>query len=298
MMSRYKAIVASVGVAAAVVLLFRYRRKRAQLLPPTTRIFLVRHAEREDHARPAWAAHASRPHDSPLSEEGFDQARCTGEYLRGLTEGQTLYVRCSPLVRTVQTAACLTAAMGVPTLPIQADDALCEKERHLRPRMMGTHKHSVQPGDRTAVAPTCDAPRGVCQPVLLRPGDLMSIHRYMDLSYRGEVCPVEFDLASGAELNARTRQPQSSEERAQHVAGGIARLAPVGATTVLVTHGAFARLLGEQLLGVHLPADWANFGYGEVAQLCATNDDCAPGNWRVVGERFAPAGDAGRSCQA
>merc|ERR1719389_43942 len=116
------------------------------------------------------------------------------------------------------------------TLPVQIDDALCEVEAHLRPRMMGTHRHSVSPAERTAVAPTNgDAPRGVCQPVLLRPGDLLAVYPHVDLSYHSKVCPVDFDVATGIELNAQTRQPQSATERVHQVADGIAHLAPVGA---------------------------------------------------------------------
>ena len=131
--------------------------------------------------------------------------------------------------------------------------------------------------------------------VLLRPADLISIHRHCDPSYRGTVCPVDHDLVTGVELHGVTRQPQSAEERARRVVNGFGAIAPPGATTVLVTHGAFATQLGRLLLGDHVPTSWADFGYGEVAELvCGTGDDCGAGRWHLVGERFAPMGHAGR----
>ena len=51
------------------------KRSREDGSDRPTRLFLVRHAERQDHRFPEWATHAARPHDSPLSEEGFEQAR-------------------------------------------------------------------------------------------------------------------------------------------------------------------------------------------------------------------------------
>lgn len=285
---------------AAVVAVIARRRRRADTLRQhgATRLFLVRHAERQDHKFPQWAATAARPHDAPLSDEGFEQARRTGRELRRRVKatGGVDYVRTSPLVRCVQTAACLTASVGVPALPLQVDEALCEEEAYLRPRMMGTHRLSVPAAERTAVPRTCDdAPRGVCQPVLLRPSDLLSIHRQVDLSYRGQACPVEHDPATGVELDASTHQPQCAEERARRVVAALSQLAPPGSTTVLVTHGRFARRLGELLLG----HTCGNFAYSELAELvCVDGEDCGAGKWSAVGERWSPSGDAGRSSMA
>lgn len=221
-------VAAAASATAAIACAFVHRRKRQLTLALRhdgkariiTRIILVRHAEREDHKFPQWAAHASRPHDSPLSDAGFEQARRSGKHLRGRNID---FVRSSPLIRTVQTAAAMCEAMGKPSLVVQIDEALCEEEQYLRPRMMGTHKRSVPAADRTAVSPTCDAPRGVCQPVLLRPGDLLSIHRKLDLNYRGSVCMVEHDPRTGVELNAVTKRPQSADERARLIVDGSPR---------------------------------------------------------------------------
>ena len=205
-----------------------------------------------------------------------------------------LVVRSSPLIRCVQTAAQICSALGLPEQPVQIDDALCEEQSHLRPRMMGTHRASVQAADRTAVAPTCEvAPRGVCAPVLLRPGDLVSVHRHIDVAHRGTACLVEHDRRTGCELDGRTGAPRSAQQRARAVVASIGTLAPVGCATVLVTHGAFARRLGELLVGEE---GWANFRYAEVAQFeCdGSRGDYGPGAWTLVG-RWAPASDARRS---
>jgi broad specificity phosphatase PhoE len=292
--------------AAAVLLAFAVQRRRARRLadPRVTRIFLVRHAERHDHILPDWAASAARPHDSPLSAAGFEQAQRSGAHLRKrIASTGVLHVRSSPLVRAVQTAACITASLGLPMLPLQIDDALCEEEQFLRPRMMGTHRSSVPAAERMAVAPTCDAPRGVCQPVLLRAGDLLTVHRHIDVLYRGVVCPVAHDPVTGAELHALTLQPQTANERAQHIVDGLAHLVPPGSSTVLVTHGRFASRLAEHLLGKsNIPTDGSltSFGYAEVLELvCETGHDCGPGMWRVVpAGSFAPAGAGGRGRNA
>lgn len=296
--------VATVSVAAGILVLARRRRRVATRAKRNsqTRIFLVRHGERQDHEDPQWAAQAARSHDSPLSDAGFEQARRAGEHLRGRDiDHHSLFIRSSPLVRTVQTAAHISAGLDMPGLLVQVDEALCEEERFLRPRMMGNHRKSVAPAARTAVPPTCEgAPRGVCKPILLRPGDLLSIHRSIDQTFRGTACLVEHDPATGVELNGVTLQPQSADERAEHIVNGLPRLVPVGSTTILVTHGAFAKRLGERLLGENTPGGgFGAFGYAEVCELvCDTGEDCGHGKWHVVGERFAPAGESGRHTHA
>ncbi|EOD09028.1 hypothetical protein EMIHUDRAFT_216840 [Emiliania huxleyi CCMP1516] len=263
----------------------------------TTRVFLIRHAERLDHVHPEWARDASRPHDGPLSLVGLEQARQTGKWIRERVQDGPLVVRSSPLVRCVQTAGCLTDSMGVPTLGIGIDEALAEEETFLRPRMMGTHRHSVLPAEHTAVPPTSDsAPRGVCQPVLLCPADLLAIHRHIDVHYRGQTCLVSYDPSSGAELNGLTHHPQSAVERAHKIANCMELLAPLGSTTILVTHGALARKIGALLVGVDRK-DFVDFGYAELVELVCHSTDgeaCRAGTWQVVG-KYAPLGaDAGR----
>ena len=89
----------------------------------------------------------------------------------------------------------------------------------------------------------------------------------------------------------------TGDERARAIVDDLATLVPVGATTVLVTHGAFAGRLARLLLGPS--AHVSDFGYAEVAELvCHTGDNCGAGQWETVGERFAPAGDAGRGRNA
>ena len=50
--------------------------------PPTRRLFICRHAERQDHLCPTWAASATRPHDGPITPLGVEQAQALGSFIR------------------------------------------------------------------------------------------------------------------------------------------------------------------------------------------------------------------------
>ncbi len=86
----------------------------------TKTIWLVRHGMREDFMRPEWRDTAERPHDTPLSEEGRQQARETGEFLR---DKSVEVIYCSPFLRAVETAA---GVAGVLNIPIRIEHGLCE----------------------------------------------------------------------------------------------------------------------------------------------------------------------------
>ncbi|HMP96494.1 MAG TPA: histidine phosphatase family protein [Kiritimatiellia bacterium] len=86
----------------------------------TKTIWLVRHGMREDFMRPAWRDTAERPHDTPLSREGWDQARETGEFLLG--KGVEI-IYCSPFLRAVETAAGVSDVLDI---PIRIEHGLCE----------------------------------------------------------------------------------------------------------------------------------------------------------------------------
>ncbi|GAB5365455.1 hypothetical protein AAMO2058_001059600 [Amorphochlora amoebiformis] len=64
-------------------------------------VFLVRHGERLDHINPAWRISARNPFDSPLSDNGIQQARETGKRLR---KERIHEILASPFLRTLQTA--------------------------------------------------------------------------------------------------------------------------------------------------------------------------------------------------
>merc|ERR1711865_430267 len=49
--------------------------------PSARTLFICRHAERQDHLDPTWAATATRPHDSPLSHLGASQAGALGAFI-------------------------------------------------------------------------------------------------------------------------------------------------------------------------------------------------------------------------
>jgi probable phosphoglycerate mutase len=84
------------------------------------RVFLVRHAMRQDNEDKSWGQTAARPDDPPLSPTGRVQARETGRYLKdkGIT---ALY--CSPFLRAIQTAQMVSEEIGV---RIRVENALSE----------------------------------------------------------------------------------------------------------------------------------------------------------------------------
>lgn len=76
-----------------------------------TKLYVIRHGSRVDHEDRSWGKTAARPHDAPISEKGWDQARRTGHYLRdkGITA-----VYASPFIRTIQTATAICDALDLP----------------------------------------------------------------------------------------------------------------------------------------------------------------------------------------
>eukprot|EP00468_Gymnochlora_sp_CCMP2014_P012793 CAMPEP_0167745576 /NCGR_PEP_ID=MMETSP0110_2-20121227/3226_1 /TAXON_ID=629695 /ORGANISM="Gymnochlora sp., Strain CCMP2014" /LENGTH=176 /DNA_ID=CAMNT_0007630229 /DNA_START=1147 /DNA_END=1674 /DNA_ORIENTATION=- len=72
-------------------------------------IFLVRHGERLDHINPAWRTRAANPFDSPLSDNGVQQAKETGIRLQSERIHQIL---ASPFLRTLQTAVEIAKQVG------------------------------------------------------------------------------------------------------------------------------------------------------------------------------------------
>lgn len=156
------------------------------------RIFVMRHAEREDHVNSTWAATAFRTHDAPVSAAGLAQAADAGKLLaQRIPRECPLAVYSSPLTRCVETAREVLGAMGRAGavveggIAVRVEQGLCEDEQHLRPRMLGIHYDS---GPAGATAPD-GTPRVECRPVLLGPSDLIGIARPMalDIGYRSTV---------------------------------------------------------------------------------------------------------------
>lgn len=83
-------------------------------------IFIVRHGNREDFEDRNWARNASRPHDPGLSPDGIRQAQELG---RELIDSPIKMVFASPFLRTLQTAAHIAEAIG---LPIHVEPGLGE----------------------------------------------------------------------------------------------------------------------------------------------------------------------------
>jgi len=92
-------------------------------------IWVTRHGMRQDFIDPVWRDNATRPHDTPLSREGFQQASETGQRLRG--ENITA-IYASPFLRTVQTAGVIASILE---LPLHIEHGICEA---LKPEWFGT----------------------------------------------------------------------------------------------------------------------------------------------------------------
>lgn len=75
------------------------------------KLFVIRHGMRIDHEEKGWGKTAERPFDPPLSETGEMQARQTGVYLK---QFEITAVYASPLLRTIQTATGIVAALDLP----------------------------------------------------------------------------------------------------------------------------------------------------------------------------------------
>lgn len=83
-------------------------------------IWLGRHGMRQDFMEKDWAQRSDRPHDTPLSAEGRQQAYETGLFLadKGID-----VIYCSPFLRAVETAAGIAAVLNT---PIRIEHGLAE----------------------------------------------------------------------------------------------------------------------------------------------------------------------------
>lgn len=79
--------------------------------PQTRTVWLIRHGNRRDFVDPAWMDTAERPHDTPLSEDGEQQATETG---RRLQQEKVDHVFASPFLRTTQTASLIALELNIP----------------------------------------------------------------------------------------------------------------------------------------------------------------------------------------
>eukprot|EP01064_Diplonema_japonicum_P021948 TRINITY_DN31552_c0_g1_i1.p1 TRINITY_DN31552_c0_g1~~TRINITY_DN31552_c0_g1_i1.p1 ORF type:complete len:270 (+),score=20.38 TRINITY_DN31552_c0_g1_i1:51-860(+) len=206
------------------------------------RILLFRHAEREDHIRPEWAVHSVRPHDPPLSAQGFQQCRELAEKIKEFVPtDEEPVVYSSPLIRTVQTANGVldTLYLGREKKPmIKVEGLLSERGRNVRRRMMGLHPTSP------------DRFRKVCHPIILEKSDLMCISPSIDLAYEAQY--TNRYCQDGHEINSAGRVTTLDERIISNLHYLIYRPEHHNKTIVLVSHGGVSRRIMENLTGTVL----------------------------------------------
>jgi broad specificity phosphatase PhoE len=74
-------------------------------------LILLRHGIRQDFEDKTWRKTASRPHDTPLSENGLKQAHDAGRFLQ---KEKIDYVFASPFLRALQTADIVASYLDLP----------------------------------------------------------------------------------------------------------------------------------------------------------------------------------------
>eukprot|EP00656_Telonema_subtile_P036152 TRINITY_DN40121_c0_g1_i1.p1 TRINITY_DN40121_c0_g1~~TRINITY_DN40121_c0_g1_i1.p1 ORF type:complete len:261 (-),score=55.40 TRINITY_DN40121_c0_g1_i1:234-1016(-) len=252
---------------------------------------VCRHGERQDHVTPEWAASSSRPHDSPLSATGLQQAEELGQYLSAQLEGVVPRIFVSPLVRTVQTATHIAVGMNYLEAPLMIEQGLCEAIQYLRPRMLGIHDNTVLPPAGFGVPPNVEgAPRGVTQPVLLESGDLVSLWPHLQLGYKS-ACAVTHDPTTGFEVNPVSGEQCSSEERVLRAKDlfldQLQWDQDQDQAVLCVTHGTVGCKFVQAVVGCE---DMASLSYTEMIEL-----EHNEGEWKVI-QRWKPQ-DAGGAYQ-
>lgn len=83
-------------------------------------VWVTRHGIRQDFVAADWHETAQRPHDTPLAQQGFQQALETGQRL---LEENIAAIYASPFLRTVQTAHVIADVLG---LKIYVEYGICE----------------------------------------------------------------------------------------------------------------------------------------------------------------------------
>lgn len=240
-----------------------------------SRIYLLRHAEREDHVNPRWAQTAFRAHDSPLSLNGRAQAAEVGIALRELvSDVSDIEVYSSPLIRCCETTSVVLEHMGRCDLRVRVENGLAEDELHLRHRMMGTRAGL---GPEATIAPD-GRRRGECSPVLLGAGDVQAHIRpaLVDLEYTS-ACTVAYD-GDGHELDG-DGAPRALAERCADAAQAIVRSSAEGSTLLLVGHGGVWKEMINAFGGPCTVDRERPVAYVELAELERVDDGDA---WRLV----------------
>ncbi len=110
-------------------------------------LILLRHGIRQDFEDKNWRQTAERPHDTPLSENGFRQAHDAGRFLQN---ERIDYIFASPFLRALQTADVVASYLN---LPIYVEHGFMER---LDPKWFDAMPELLSPEEAKARFPRID----------------------------------------------------------------------------------------------------------------------------------------------
>lgn len=170
-----------------------------------TRIFTIRHGEREDHINLKWQNSAHRVHDPPLSTQGIQQAEDCGKFLKSkLKESKNFkpVFLVSPYIRCVQTAKTIITSMELnEDILINIEQGFGEANKHMRKRLFATHDHSNSINEITGKQ------RGFVEPIMLGPGDLVALAHPIGINFNHQTLHEVNYTTTGYEILNSTNKP-------------------------------------------------------------------------------------------
>ncbi len=138
------------------------------------RLTFIRHASRLDVMRPEWVVNAARPYDTPLSDEGHEQARAAAVFFEARARPAHLF--CSPFLRAVETAGPIARMLGM--------------------------KVKIEPGLGENYYPQYFPVEPEFSPVHLNAGELIE-EGLVEMGYRGLVIPTHPETNATSAARAR-----------------------------------------------------------------------------------------------
>lgn len=206
----------------------------------TGSVWIVRHGERADQADDEWWRRASRPHDPPLTDRGFQQAAAAAEALNG-AKVDAIYS--SPFLRCVQTASEISRRHG---LKIRIEPGFCEL---LHAEWFDFEGHE------------CATPRsGMPVDAAMSASALAELFGkdVIDTTYTPFFDAVERGRVSKS-VSEKLKFPEAWEEGFARYVQALSLVRSLSAFAVIVTHGAGVQACGESCEGIdmeHMDVDY------------------------------------------